>query len=248
MQYNVSTLQNAWLRHVTWAEMFLHSRPIKVVPGLQLISLLIDLEIVWCYSNLWIGDGGAQDRFITDTMTNTVGRNRQQCSNLCHGLVEQIRYRLDSDRVWHRAGADQISIGAEYNTSVRMMRDARTDLLDQMIDYGLQQSRVCVTSHMPGLDIIWVLIFRMVWKQIGVNLINLRVSLDQGDSAPFELGVGWCCLWNMQYKIPMLILLKTLLNAWLRHVSWVDMTLYSRLIRVVPGLELLLTGVHLKIG
>ena len=186
----LKNLLNAWLRHVSWVEMILHSGLIEVVPGMELWSLVIDLEIVQCYSKLCQEDGCAQDSFVTDIIANTVCYNHHQCSDMWHGVVNQIRYGLDSDRVWHRAGADQISIGAEYNTSVRMMRDARTDLLDQMIDYGLQQSRVCVTSHMPGLDIIWVLIFRMDWKQIGVNLINLRVSLDQGDSAPFELGVG----------------------------------------------------------
>ena len=44
--YEEIVILNACLRHVTWVEM--DSRPIKVVPGLELVSLEIDLEIGWC--------------------------------------------------------------------------------------------------------------------------------------------------------------------------------------------------------
>ena len=172
---------------------FCHSGLIEVVPGLELWSPVIDFEIVWCRSNLWKAKGGAQDPFITDTMTNTVRYNLQQCSILWHGVVGQIRYVLNSDLVWHRVDGDQIWISAEYNTSVRVMWDAWTDLLGQMIYYGLhQQSYVYVSSHiyMPGLDGILMLNFPMDWIQIGVNFITFWVSLGQGDSAPFALGGG----------------------------------------------------------
>ena len=134
-----NTLLNAWLRHVTWVEMILHSGLIEVVPGLELLSLVIDLEIVWCYSNLWKVEGGAHDLFITDTKANTVCYNHQYCSKLWHGVVDQNRYGLNPDRAWQRADADQIWTGAEYATNVTMVRDAWTDLLEQMIAYGLHQ-------------------------------------------------------------------------------------------------------------
>ena len=117
MQYNWSTLMvlrtllNAWLRHVTWLEMVLHSGLIEVVPvnGLELLSLLIDLEIVRCGSNLWEEEGGAQNPFITDTKgANMICYNLQHCSNLWHGVVDQIRYGLNPDRIWQRVDADQI--------------------------------------------------------------------------------------------------------------------------------------------
>ena len=148
----LKTLLNAWLRHVARVDIILHSRLIEVVPGMELLSLVIGSEIVWCYSNLCKEEGCAQDPFITDTRPNTVCYNHQQCSNLRHGVVDQIRYGLNSDRVWQRADADQMWMIEDYNTSVTMMRDAWTDLWKQMIDYGLISS-LCLCCHFC-LDLI----------------------------------------------------------------------------------------------